>query len=182
MLLAFFVVMATAASVDKGRAERVRDSVRVAFAQESVRPDHLAELSVSQALQARVSAQFGAILPAGGSPVLRNDDRVDFDLPLGMLTAGGLADIGDNIATLLRASPPGYRYGVMLTGESASATDAAANLATVLIAHGVPPEALMVGTDRTGDGRLRVSFLLFDGDSEEDAALVIATLGAGARP
>src|SRR5579883_1854598 len=94
MLLAFFVVLGTTASVDRGRADKVRNSVHVAFAPEPVR-DHIAHLSVSQALQARVSDRFGGILPSGSSPVLRNEDRVDIDMPLTVLSERGLSDIVD---------------------------------------------------------------------------------------
>ncbi|TAL01308.1 MAG: hypothetical protein EPO08_10815 [Rhodospirillaceae bacterium] len=174
MLLAFFVVLGTAASVDRTRARSVAENVRIAFsgAMDSEKA-RTTRLSARQALQAGVSEALAAILPSVHRYYLDNSDRVDVDVPvepfLDADSEGSRDGIYDNVAHLLQAAPPGYRYALLISGGAQAATDDAAafRFAGALADRGVAPQNLLVGSGGSEDRRLHLSFLLFEGETDE---------------
>jgi len=173
MLLAFFVVLGTTASIDRTRAHAIAENVRVAFsgAADSEKT-RTARLSARQALQAGVSEALAAILPSIHRYYLDNSDRVDVDVPV-ELFAGTDADgpqdsVYDNVAHLLEAAPPGYRYALLINGApQAAAGDTAFRFARALAERGVAPQDLLVGAGGAEDGHLHLSFLVFEGEGDE---------------
>jgi hypothetical protein len=181
MLLAFFVVMGTTASFDQPHARAVAQNIRVVFAgdqdDEEVTKAHL---SARQALQAGVSEALSAVLPALRRFSIDNSDRVDVDVPLSLFAEPSAAadreSTYDGIASLLQSAPPGYRYALLIRGGSTQpgANAASFDFATALVARGVAPRDLLVASSDderphqkdTHDGRLSLSFMVFEGDGE----------------
>ena len=175
MLLAFFVVLGTTASVDAPRAASVTKSLQLVFAEPKSDAGEGTKVSLTarQAFQAGVSDAVASLLPPSGHVSISNKDRVDLSVSGETLRAAG-SDAPDAIAKLLRAAPAGLRYEMIIDG---GAGDDAIRMAEELIARDVPATALMVGPNSADGADLRFAFLLLDNDAD-----TVATLAAGGRP
>jgi hypothetical protein len=165
MLLAFFVVLGTAASFDAPRAASVAKSMHVVFAPtgnlSAVSP---IRLTARQALQAGVAEAFADILPMTRRVTGDNGDRVDIDLSTAELAASGdraREEMLNGIATLMRSAPAGLRYELVLDGEAA-----AVGIADALLARGVLARQLLIGSTAADTGTIKFSFLLLEGDDD----------------
>ena len=172
MLLAFFVVLGTTASVDAPRAASVTKSIQLVFAAPKSGEGTKVSLTARQAFQAGVSDAVASLLPPSGQVTITNNDRVDLTVSAETVRASA-GDAPEAIAKLLRSAPAGLRYEMIIDG---GAGDDAIRMAEDLIAHGVPATALMVGPDSADGADLRFAFLLLDNDAD-----TVATLAAGAR-
>ena len=173
MLLAFFVVLGTTASVDAPRAASVTKSLELVFAAPKTEAGSKVSLTARQAFQAGVNDAVASLLPPTGHINIANSDRVDLTISGDTLRAAG-SDAHEAIAKLLRSAPAGLRYEMIIDG---GAGDDAIRMAEDLIANGVPATSLMVGPDSADGADLRFSFLLLDNDAD-----TVATLAAGGRP
>jgi hypothetical protein len=172
MLLAFFVVLGTTASFDHTRVNVVTANVRLAFAgngeDEKVRTSRL---SARQALQAGVSQAFAEILPLVNLFTMDNSDRIDVSVPAATFAdidapGGRDAAILDSLAQVLQGAPAGYRYVLLLSAGDASAP--AFGIAHAFSARGVSAQNLMVGSTKSSDDRVNMSFMVLEGDLDDE--------------
>jgi hypothetical protein len=172
MLLAFFVVLGTAASTDTPRAASVAKNVRLVFAapDKADDPVTVANLTARQAFHAGVSEAFAAVLPKDGHALIENGDRIDLAVPHDVFTDSE-AETLERIAKLLRAAPTGLRYDVMIDGGTD--TDVA-TIADGLLTLGVPPATLLLGAGTRDGSDLRFSFLLLDAENDGVAGPALA--------
>ena len=192
MLMAFFVVMNSAATFDAKRGAEAASSMQAAPS--SVAPAAPADadargalglgtnprFAASAELRAAVADVFANFLPAGTGPVASADDgRIDVDMP------GDLA-AGDELPEALRAGvahvmenpPPGYRTELVIRAPEEQDLAGLAHLAQDLVSHGVAAGALSVGMltkDSTDSARhaLRFTFLLLEPGEGSRAAHVV---------
>lgn len=172
MLLAFFIVLGAAASVDKTRARAVANNVRIAFSgSDEIQKPRTNLLTARQALQAGVSDALADILPAQPRFYVDNSDRIDVDVPEKILAGDADRDsLYDNIAQLLQMAPTGFRYALLITGGSASSASgkAAYEFAGNLVDRGVAPQDILIGSSSENGDRLHFSFLVFEGEVDDD--------------
>jgi len=197
MLLAFFVVLGTTATIDQSHARSVAHNVRVVFAGDHADTEITkAKLDVRQALQVGVSEALSSLLPALRRFSIDNSDRVDVEVPLALFSAESAAaereSTYDNVAGLLQNAPPGYRYALLIRGGSAESFD----FVSALVARGVPPRDLLVAPAATeglrqpdarqASAHLSMSFMVFEGDSDVEPwgmrALQVAEPSAEGKP
>lgn len=190
MLLAFFIVLGASASVDKSRARSIVENVRNTFStgnDEAVKP-HTTLLTARQALQAGVSDALADILPAQPRFFVDNSDRTDVTVPTRVLAADDTRDtVYDNVARLLQSAPTGFRYAMLITGGGATSASgkAAYDFAGNLVTRGVDPQDILVGSSAVDSGDLHLSFLVFEGELDDDgepwSAGILAPAPASAR-
>jgi len=183
MLLAFFILIGTTATVDKSRALTIAQNVRVTFSgTDEPEEMRVARLSAQQVLQTGVSDALADLLPVVPRPRLDNSDRVDVVISRDALPALGNGTVQENIAQLLQAPASGYRYVLLMTGAEGSASDGAAfTFAGSLVDRGVAPQNLLIGSTAREDNGLHLSFMIFEGESD-DAGPWRAGLLAPAAP
>jgi hypothetical protein len=169
MLLAFFVVLGTAASVDAPRAATIARAVRLQFAAPADEGG-VRKVTASQAFHAGVSEALAPAMPPSGRVSIDNADRADVTVPADAFAAAA-PDLLESVARLLRAAPSGLRYELVIDGNGAEA------FVEGLIARGVPASLLLLGAAADSDD-LRLSFVMLDAD---DDAIAGATRAAGAR-
>ncbi len=185
MLLAFFIVLGAAASVDKSRARTVVENVRVVFSgsDEAARP-RATLLTARQALQAGVSDAFASLLPTQPRFFVDNSDRVDVDVTESALAASDdIETVYDNIAHVLQMAPAGFRYAILITGggEDSATGKSAYEFAGKLVDRGVVPQDILIGSSKDHTDHLRLSFVVFEGELDEDGEPWTTGILASAR-
>ncbi len=185
MLMAFFVVMNSAATFDAKRGAAVASSLApvpapvLAPKAETLVSGTAARVAASAQLRAAVTAVFDAFLPQGAAGVsaAADDGRVDLEMPgaldpnvLPQTVIAGLAQVMDN-------PPAGYRLELLIRAPEESAN--LAHVAQDLTAAGVAADALSVGMPAKGQqSGVHFTFLLLAPGEETRAA----DMAGGGRP
>ena len=192
MLMAFFVVMNSVATVDAQRTAKAAAGMTavegaapaatpVSAATLAPGPGTTARVAASAELRAAVADVFANFLPAGSEPVAAADDgRIDVDMPpvsgddLPEAVRAGLAQVMEN-------PPPGYRTELVIRASRDTAPARLAHMAQGLVDRGVTANALSVGTLTQGSSAagssaagssaaVRFTFLLLEPGEESRAA------------
>ena len=205
MLMAFFVVLNSTATLDSTRSAEVARSMPANAAantiaienQSPVAPvvaatrGNSARIEASAALRAAVADVFAAILPAGaGITTTEDDGRVDVDVPQSFLSsfvdagAGLPSAVLDGLAHVMSNPPAGYHTELLINGQGSGDANPLARLAQDLVSRGVISTALSVGmiakTAGTQSGGLRFTFLLLE-PGEDDTARLATPPGLAGR-
>lgn len=172
MLMAFFVVMNSAASFDAKRGAQVASSLAPAeIKTETLVTGTAARVAASAQLRAAVTDVFDAFLPQGASASADADDgRVEVDMPGAFADTGTLPpDVIAGLARVMDNPPPGYRTELLIRAQEDPAK--LARMAYALAAGGVARDALSVGMLSAGQqGPLHFTFLLLEPGEETRAA------------
>jgi len=191
MLLAFFVVLTSASSVDQLRVHGVVKSVQATF-ERSVDdaalqvpqsdPRHRAAVGILRAAVADIFAQIIFVDRTAQDAADPDSDRVEVDVPMAAFfaeeaTTLGASPVLDKIAAIAALPPSGYRMEIVARAAVKShdieiGQERIAALAMSLMQRGVPVTMLSVGmlddikVDDQRSPTLRFTFLLLDdGDS-----------------
>jgi len=206
MLLAFFVVLTSTATLDQRRIRDVAQSVQARFEtaptdtdkNEPVAPfdaDHRAAVGLLRSVVADVFASVISSTPStslGGQDVV-NPDRVEIDVPASAFFAEGQPvlypmPLFDKIVALFGAPPSGYRMELVVRSTSSAADmDVSrariAVLADTLVQRGLAPTVLSVGTLTQASGAsapsLRFTFLLLNADDDLAAVQLMTGQSVG---
>lgn len=181
MLMAFFVVMNSAATFDAKRgaaaanslapASKINAEAALAPKTETLITGTAARVAASAQLRAAVTDVFDAFLPQGASAVADADDgRVDVDMPAAFNGTDALPhDVIAGLARVMDNPPSGYRTELVIRAQEDPAK--LARMAHELAAGGIARDALSVGMVSTGQqGPLRFTFLLLEPGMETRAA------------
>ncbi len=198
MLLAFFVVLTTAGTLDQRRIRDVAKSVQMSFE----RPDQATDTSPvpgeGAAAQRAGVASLRAAVANIFADVINSDqtiatdtasrpsaDRVEVDVPLALFFDGQGAlnplPLLDRIVAVMSSAPPEYRMELfarasVARGNMVHVQTQLAQLADGLVQRGLGPTMLSVGAHQTGEigpGRadtLRFSFLILERVDDSAAA------------
>ena len=177
MLLAFFVVLTSAASFDQKRIKDVVRSVQMTFEHpedsktETIPPAPLdaAYLAAVGALRAAVADVFAFVLSGDNPKSLVNSDRVnpdrvEIDVPVAVFFAQDAKEVFpltmlNRIVDLINDPPAGYRLELVVRASASADTQPAnrqmiearlAALADDLVHRGLPAPALSVGALEEG--------------------------------
>ena len=192
MLLAFFVVLTSAATFDERRTLDAVKSVKMTFVQphnqsgvsEEKNVGDSAQRAAVAALRVSISDIFAPLLFGQTPNTFENDrvtpDRVEVDVPAALFfSEGGAAlyplPILDKLIAVISTPPAGYRMEMVVRLATSDADQQMnhtrlATLADDLTRRGLSPTVLSVGT--LGDVRadtkpsLRFTFLLLDTDDD----------------
>ncbi|MBX7201386.1 MAG: hypothetical protein K1X51_18625 [Rhodospirillaceae bacterium] len=183
MLMAFFVVMNTAASFDAKRTAAVASSLAPAQIPAGIPAEiktaapvsgTAARAAASAQLRAAVTDVFDAFLPPGVSVSADADDgRVDLDVPGALVETDALPPaVVAGLARVMDNPPPGYRTELLIRAQEDPAK--LARMAQDLSAGGIARDALSVGMLSTGQpAPVRFTFLLLQPGEETRAASMV---------
>jgi Membrane MotB of proton-channel complex MotA/MotB len=189
LLLVFFVVLFSIASVHRQRVAEVTDSIDVAFGR---LPSHFgllpppdpisADLRSPEAFSQAVSALVSGFAPLTlADPAAAAGNLLEIDLPPERVFRAGSAELLgsaapllDRLALLLGRRPPGGVYRLTwrsLLGPSSSDSGAgdslaearAAGFAAALLARGCPPDGVALSMERGPGPGVRLEFAFFAG-------------------
>ncbi len=196
MLLAFFVVLTSAGSLDQRRMRDVVLSVQATFEHDDDHTDkESAAASSAQrfavgALRAAVADIFAGMIAEDHAVVLdtqdrADPDRVEIDVPFAVFFAEGSTAIAplpllDKIVAVVSTPPAGYRMDLAARVTVPSADmqlgqTRIAALAAGLVNRGLAATSLSVGTlqdEKVTAPSLRFTFLLLDADDDAVANMV----------
>ena len=199
MLMAFFVVLNSAATFDSTRGAEVARSMPTAPTPSNATPEENAPLPADAAgvgttvrvaaaaeLRAAVVDVFENFLPAGtGASADPDNGRVDVDLPAEYVRADELPPaVVAGLARVMENPPAGYRTELVVRArEEPGGFTRLAGLARDLVGHGVAANALSVGMQAGASSPgLRFTFLLLEPGEESRAARLPAKAPMGERP
>lgn len=184
MLMAFFVVMNSAATFDAKRSAEVASSmappdIKAEPKAETLVTGTAARVAASAQLRAAVTDVFDAFLPQGAAASVGADDgRVDVDMPSAVADMDALpVDMIAGLARVMGNPPSGYRTELLIRAQDDPAK--LARMAHDLAAGGIAADTLSVGTMSLGtrsatsedtQGPLRFTFLLLEPGEETRAA------------
>jgi hypothetical protein len=161
MLVAFFVVLNSAAKIDHRKASVATQSLQASIAPAPAPATSATDARVSRSdavddVRNRVAAVFAPFI-ADASAVHASEDRIDVDVPPATLSQ----DVLSGIARVVAAPPAGYRVELLVQGARTD-DDTLAALAAALVGEGSDPSALAIGTRSADVAGLRFTFLLLD--------------------
>ena len=178
MLMAFFVVMNSVATVDAQRTAKAAAGMTAVEVAAPVDASNLApglgtaaRVAASAELRAAVADVFASYLPAGSEPSATADDgRIDVDMPAA--SGGELPEaMRAGLAQVMENPPPGYRTELVIRAPRETDPARLAHMAQGLVDHGVAANALSVGTLTQGSSTaVRFTFLLLEPGEESRAA------------
>jgi hypothetical protein len=189
MLMAFFVVLNSAATFDTKRSAAVASSMPTAVsapapAAPEVKAASLADTpgvgtspraAAAAELDAAVSDVFANYLPAGTSATADADNgRVDVDMPAEYVREDALPPaVIAGLAHVMENSPPGYRTELVIRTQD-ELGNGLAQLAQGLVGRGVDAAALSVGilTGGAAPG-MHFTFLLLEPGEQSRAARLV---------